>query len=777
MKFSYNWIRELVDGLDIPPAELLRLITLKTAECEGLEAVGGHFARVAAARVVSVKPLGASHNLKAVVDAGALGMRTVVCGAPNCRPGVVTAYVPPGTALGGRRVEKRVIEGVESDGMLASGAELGINRNHEGIVALDAEPGAPAPGCLPDHIIEVDNKSLTHRPDLWGHHGMAREAAAITGKRLKEPARLSLLPGGAAPVGVEIEDYALCPRYSALVFDNVRVGPSPPWLQYRLEALGLNPINNIVDVTNYVMAELGQPMHAFDAEKLSGSTIFVRPARAGERITALNGESYDLTEAALVIADAAGPIALAGVIGGMDSSITAGTRRIVLESACFQAASIRRTSSRLKLRTDASMRFEKSQDPANTVRGLARAVELLALVSPGIRPAGGLADAAGPFPRPAAIELPMDWLAGKLGREMDAAEVRAILESLEFGVAEPRPGVFSVSVPSWRATKDISIKDDLVEEVGRMVGYDTIVPQAPVTLTQPPPDNPRRRVHRELRRMAAAQGFDEVYNYSFVNEETARRFGFAVEAHAAVANPISSEQSLLRLSLAPGIWKNILDNARHFETFRIFELGYEIHPRAGDLPDEIPHLAAAIYQRGKEAGAFYEVKRLAECLMPGCEVRPAAGTRVFEHPARAGDVVWNGGVTGRLFEFHPGFVDGRAVMLDVDLAQMERLMPEQKRYRPIRRFQESAFDLSVIASRRTLVGELEKQLTALGGAHLESVAFLRQYEGAPLPEGAKSVSFRVTVAARDHTLSSEEIGAIRDRMIEGMRAAGFEMRV
>ncbi len=380
MKFSYNWIREMVPTLDIEPRELMRLITTRTAECEGLEVVGEALASASVARVISVEAIPGSHNQIAVVETKRYGKKTVVCGAPNCRAGMQTVYVPAAMT---------VIQGVESDGMLASGLELGINRDHTGIVELDAEL------LVADSVIEVDNKSLTHRPDLWGHHGMAREVAAITHQPLRDPVRLELLPKGAAQIDVQIEDLALCPRYSALVFENVTVGPSPLWLQYRLEAIGLNSINNIVDVTNFVMAELAQPMHAFDADKLHGNTIFVRSAKAGEQIVALNDESYTLTPSNLVIADAEGPIAIAGVIGGRDSAIGPETKKVVLESACFQATSVRKTSVSLKLRTDASMRFEKSQDPVNTVRGLARAIELLEQVSPGIRLASGVADRKG----------------------------------------------------------------------------------------------------------------------------------------------------------------------------------------------------------------------------------------------------------------------------------------------------------------------------------------------------------------------------------------------
>ncbi|MGH9646625.1 MAG: phenylalanine--tRNA ligase subunit beta, partial [Bryobacteraceae bacterium] len=462
MKFSYNWIRELVPGLTAEPRALERLITMKTAECEGIDVIGQELELASIATVIEVEPIAGSHNVKALVETARYGRKTVVCGAPNCQPGARTIYVPVGEAI---------IHGIPSDGMLASAAELGINRDHSGIVEIQDHLHWRV---VPDHIIEVDNKSLTHRPDLWGHFGMAREVAAITHTELHDPVNLDLVPGGPAQINVAISDLALCPRYSALVFENVTVQPSPLWLQYRLEAIGLNPINNIVDVTNFVMAELAQPMHAFDADKLHGRTIFVRPAFQGEKIQALNDETYELRPANLVIADQQGPVAIGGLIGGLASAIGPTTTRVVLESANFQAPSIRKTSVQLKLRTDASMRFEKSQDPVNTVRGLARAVELLREVSPGIRLVGGLADQHVPFKTPPYIELEIAWLTRKLGRDVTQTEVTAILSALQFEVKEVRPGLLSVTVPSWRATKDISMKDDLLEEVGRMVGYDSI---------------------------------------------------------------------------------------------------------------------------------------------------------------------------------------------------------------------------------------------------------------------------------------------------------------
>lgn len=776
MKFSYNWLTELVDGIEADAQELSRLITMKTAESEGVETAGECLATVIAARVLSAEPIPNSKNVVAVIDAGKAGKRTVVCGAPNCRAGIVTAWVPPGTKIEGREIHKAVINGVESDGMLAAGVEIGLNRDHAGILELDLEPGTPLP-CKPDSIIEIDNKSLTHRPDLWGHYGMGREVSAITGKRLRDPVNAALLPLEGNSIGVEIEDYTLCPRYSALVFDNVTVQPSPLWLQYRLQSIGLNPINNIVDVTNLVMAELAQPMHAFDRDKLHGNTIFVRPARDGETIKALNDETYTLKRSNLVIADVAGPVAIAGVIGGLESAIWEETTRIVFESANFQAASIRKTSSALKLRTDASMRFEKAQDPANTVRGLARAIELLMEVSPGIRLAGGLADAHAERKVPDPIELPLEWLVRKLGRAVGEQEVWKILEALQFGVAVKRPGVLSVSVPSWRATKDISIKDDLVEEVGRMIGYGSITPEAPSLPVRVPPMNEERTFHHAIRELTAAQGFHEVYNYSFLSEETARRFRFDPADLVTVLNPIAADQNVLRPSLVPGIWKNVVENSRYSDNFRLFEIGREIHKKGDDLPDEVTHLAAAFYAKSATIEHLFEMKRLAECLAPGCEVRPGVA-RHYEHPARTGEVFLNGKLLGRLFEFHPNFVEGgRVGVLDLNLEQLYPLQKKDRRYQPLRRFPSSAFDLSVVADARALVGDIQRQITEFAGSALDAIEFVRQYEGPPLPEGKKSVSYRLTVSATDRTLSSEEVGAVRQKIIDGMRGLGYDLRV
>jgi phenylalanyl-tRNA synthetase beta chain len=365
----------------------------------------------------------------------------------------------------------------------------------------------------------------------------------------------------------------------------------------------------------------------------------------------------------------------------------------------------------------------------------------------------------------------------KLGREVPAAQVREILERLAFGVSDAGPRQFSVTVPSWRATKDVSMKDDLVEEIGRMIGYDSIQPTAPAILATVPPANEERAFHHDVRSLVADQGFTEVYNYSFVSEEAARAFGFDPADHVTVTNPIASDQSLLRLSLLPEIWRNIVENAKHTDAFRLFEIGREIHKRPEGLPDEVPHLAAAIYRKdGDGKAGLFEMKRVALCLMPGTEVRPAEA-RTYEHPARALEIVWREKVIGRLFELHPGMVEGRAAILDLDLRLVQSLMPRETKYTPIRRYPSSAFDLSVVAGARELAGDLSTKLASFAGPMLLEIEYVREYSGPPLPEGQKSVSFRLTLGSAERTLTSEEVSQIRAAIIEGMQKQGYELRV
>jgi phenylalanyl-tRNA synthetase beta chain len=458
-------------------------------------------------------------------------------------------------------------------------------------------------------------------------------------------------------------------------------------------------------------------------------------------------------------------VGLAGIIGGLESAISDQTTSIVLEAANFNAGSVRKTSSAHKIRTDASMRFEKAQDPVNASRAQARAIELMRILSPGARLVGGLADVKRPYAPAPSVKLRLPWLYRKLGREVPADDVRGILERLQFTVSDD----FTVTVPSWRASKDISVADDLVEEVGRMIGYDTIEPVAPAVHTTVPPDFPERAYFRRLRAFLTARGFTEVYNYSFLSEEQVKQFGLDPAGHVRVLNPIAANQSLMRTSLLPGIYSNLLENRKHFHTFRIFEIGREIHKREGRLPDEVPHLVAAVYGAGYgNDNGLFELKRIAESLAKTVTIEPAA-PRPFEHPSRTASV----SPAGRLFELHPDLIEGRAHILDLDLRALAPHEPGASQYTPIRRYPSSGFDLTVLTTPRKPVAAIRQDL-ASDSPILERIEFVGQFMKSP---ETKSVTFRFTLSAADRTLSSEEVNEFRAAAIARMRNLGYNLTV
>src|SRR6185437_12193433 len=361
-------------------------------------------------------------------------------------------------------------------------------------------------------------------------------------------------------------------------------------------------------------------------------------------------------------------------------------------------------------------------------------------------------------------------------------EITDILGALGFGIEETSRGLLAVTVPSWRATKDISVKDDLVEEVGRMVGYAEITPAPPLVASVVPPANPRRAYLRQVRAQLAAQGFTEVHNYSFLNETDFRRFGFEVSDHVGVRNPIAAELTHLRRSLLPGIFKNLASNVRNFSEFRLFEIGAEIHPRTdGELPDEITHAVAALYGSRADVQDFFELKRVTECVFPSAQLA-ATDARPYEHPTRTAAILWHGARVGRQFELHPALlqeagIEGRVVLFDVDLEFAQKVAATQVfTYAPPRKYPTSGFDLSAVADLHMPASRIQEELTRLSGSDLASIDFIRQYVGSPLPQGQKSVSYHLEVGALNRTLTAEEVTAIRNRIVQGMREAGFEIR-
>ncbi|RJO73032.1 MAG: phenylalanine--tRNA ligase subunit beta, partial [Myxococcales bacterium] len=610
MKLSVNWISEFVQLPRLEAAEVMNRVTVRTAELEEVAVIGEHFAHVVTARVAAVRPHPDAAKLKLVRVADGLGEMEVVCGAPNVAVGQVVALAKAGTTLPSGRLEATTIRGVRSEGMICAEDELGLSADHEGVLVFPE--GTPVGLTLDklfgpsDIVLDIDNKSLTHRPDLWGHVGFAREFSALYGRSFTYRPAEAAPPKPANPDALRIDDRVpdLCPRYSALVVRNVAAKPSPAWMQQRLRSVGLRPINNIVDATNYVMLELGQPMHAFDRRQIAGDAIVIRRAEPGERFVTLDDREHVLESSDIMIADGERAVALGGVMGGKNSEIVADTTCVILESANFAAAAIRRTANRLALRTDSAMRFEKSQDPANTVPGLWRMLELLRLTCPEAEPASTLLDVWPAPPARPEILISFDFIAHRLGERLPEEQIVDTLKALQFEVKRLDEDHLIVHAPSWRA-HDVTMKADVVEEIGRIYGYDNITPTAPFVRSDPPEPNWQRRFEWKARDILALRlGFAEVVNYSFTSAQEMAKCGLDPEPCLRLRNPLSQDADRLRTSLMPHVAANVALNQKHAEAFRLFEIGRTTHKkdrRDSDLAGEVRRIAGAVALNGESA--------------------------------------------------------------------------------------------------------------------------------------------------------------------------------
>lgn len=585
MFVSWRWISEMVDTDGVDPRTFVDRFILAVAEIEGVVEIGPGLEQVLVGKVVAVAPHPAADKLRlADVDLGVRGMVQVVCGAPDLAVGMVVPFVPPGVTLpSGIEVRDGEVRGVRSPGMLASEKDLGLSDEHAGLLQLDgcdAAPGTPLLDAVPiaDVLYEIDNKSVTHRPDLWGHVGMAREVAALLERPLRLPST-EVVFGDAAPLagGVTVAARADCPRYLAARFAGVAVAPSPVATRLRLRCLGVRPVSNVVDATNLVMLETGNPLHAFDARFVRGQTIAVRRATEGEALTTLDGVARRLTAEDVVIADGEGPVALAGIMGGGESEIRDSTTEVVLEAANFDGARIRKTSARLGLRSESSARFEKSLDPETAAFAARRFAVVLQQLCPGATVVSRLVDvgphAEAPRPLPV-IHTHRAYLRQRLGLSeqlLPDAAVDATLGRLGFGVDGGSGQPIAVTVPSFRAGRDVGMVDDLVEELGRQYGYDRVPSSTMLAPAVPAPLPPMRRLERAMRSVCAlGRGLHEVHQYSFDHEPTRSRLGLQSRDAAGaelprlhLRNTLSSEHVALRRDVASGLLAALERNLAH----------------------------------------------------------------------------------------------------------------------------------------------------------------------------------------------------------------------
>jgi phenylalanyl-tRNA synthetase beta chain len=822
MRVSYNWLRELLPELSLSAGDVADRLNGVGLAVDRAVPHGRALEQVRLARVTAIEPHPKRSGLRLVTIDHGRGTQRVVCGAANVPdPGGLVVLAPLGARLPAlpEPLAAREIGGVPSEGMLVSEAELGLTTAADGILVFapgSAEPGRTLAELVPtgvDTIFELD--VTPNRPDALGHVGVARDLAALLALAAPRPAPVGAVKKSsvalASLVSVENRDLERCPHYGAGAVLDVTVGPSPLWLRWRLESLGVRAISNVVDVTNLILFEFGQPMHAFDLDRVRGSHIVVRRATPGEPFKTLDGVQRLLDTDDLVIADGEAPSALAGVMGGEDSEIRASTRRVLLECAYFEPRAVRRSARRHGLHTESSHRFERGVDFGAVPAVLERAKELLAELSGGSVVEGAI-HARGPEIRPQRIGLRSSRLDALLGVAVPFDEAVGILERLGFALAERTGSGPSASAAVLAASHrpDVSLEVDLVDEVSRMRGLDAI----PTRLPAVAPQAPRRTGELERRVLELAQtlGLSEALTYAFVDPADLRRL-HAPEPAVALKNPLGEERSVMRTSLLPGLLSSLARARRRGEAkIRLFSLGATFHapvlapsdgarPRlaedVGALPSERLRFAALLAGPRVErlvldppAVDVYDAKALALELVERLTNRtasvrnaPPTSDVTHLHPRAAGLVLVGDDVVGRFGPLHPEVVDafelgGTAQVVELDLEELERLGALVPRYHTIARLPAVTRDVSLVVADEVTAGRIADVLGRAGGDLCESIEIAAEFRGGSLPTGSRSLTFRVVYrdpkARLDkedaRTLTDQEVDAVAARMLEAARS-------
>jgi len=783
MRFPLSWLRELVN-FDLDLDALCHGLTMAGLEVAGVENPAATLAecgdRLVVGRLAEVAPHPDADRLTVCqVETGG-EVAQIVCGAKNHRAGDRVAVALPGCRLpGGMKIRKAKLRGVASGGMLCSAKELGLAAASEGILILPeaAEVGQPlvAALALDDPIIEID---LTpNRGDCLSMVGIAREVAAFAPNgRLHLPEIAAVAGDGAPPVTVTIDDPALCHRYTCRAVEGVTIGPSPAWMVRRLEQVGVRPINNVVDVTNYVLFELGQPLHAFDLDRITGDTIHVRRAAEGEQITTLDGVERPLDPERLVIADGSGPVALAGVMGGASTEVGESTRRLLIESASFDPVSIRRSAQALVLHSESSHRFERQVDRDGVITALHRACQLLGEVAGGeVR---GVAVDHYPGRREAGvISLDLARTGRDLGIDVDAATATALLTPLGFDVAPEADGV-AVTVPSWR--NDVERPADLVEEVARRYGYDRIPATYPKGGRPAEPPAPRDRLRRRLTDLAVALGYRETVSVAFTDEGRADRLHLAADdprrRWVRITNPIAQDQAVMRTELIGDLLQAAAHNQRRGAVaLHLFEVAV-VFAETGDLEaEEEEHVAlfacgprtAGSWQAAAEEADFFHLKGDLDTLLTTLGVGEVAWRRSeepFLHPGRGADLFAGDTRLGWAGELHPDVaaafdLTGRGLIAELSVEALAGRLVEGQVFQTIPRYPAMERDLALLVPEAVEAAALVATGGDLGGV-VEAVTLFDRYQGAHVPAGMVSIGLRLRLRHPERTLTDAEADAV-----------------
>ncbi len=799
MKFTLSWLSTFVSVDDVSPEALADKLTMLGLEVDAVTSLYQGLEQIITAKVLSVeKHPNADRLTLCQVDTGEEVVQ-IVCGAPNVRQGLVTALARPGTRLpDGMKIKKAKVRGAQSLGMLCSARELGLSEDHSGIMELDEslKAGLSLTDALNlnDTMIEVD---LTpNRPDCASVLGIAREVAGFTGQKLRRPiSKVPCFDAGIADFSVSIEEPALCPRYTARRLTSVTIAPSPWWLQRQLLAVGMRPINNIVDITNFVMLEYGQPLHAFDFNKIRQGKIIVRcPSDKEKEFTTLDGSTRILESDMLMICDGEGPVAVAGVMGGINSEVTADTREVLLESACFDPISIRRTARRLNLPSEASYRFERGVDPDISPVAMERAIQLMVELAGARICEGGVDEYPGRMERRNLVLRPAK-VCSLLGMELSRTEIADYLKGIEFSVVENDDNNLQVEVPGFRP--DIEREIDLVEEIARLVGYNEIPTTMPLIKMDYPVLDGLRELRKNVSSVCTGQGFFEAINYSFVDEKHLDFMGLdPADPRRQVTrllNPLTEEQAVMRSMLLPGLLENVGRNINYQQPdLKLFEIGkIFFQHKAGKQPEEKYQLCAVctgeryptaspIHFAGKQSDCF-DIKGLLESIIDSLRISGSkksleyiTGTereQPYVTPGSSLSLVDSTVEIARIGQIRDQVLRNMGIkqpvfFLECDLHLLGELPQSAKQFIPIPRYPMMKRDIALLVPEQVPAGKLLDAVKNHRAELVESVDIFDVYSGKPIENGMKSVALSVTYRSGKKTLDDVTVDNIHEKIVQ-----------
>ena len=800
MYISLDWLKDFIQvPRGITPEKIGELLTMHTAEVEDVTRLDKNLDKIVTGKLVDFTKIKGSDKLhKGIIDLGKRKIQVVFGSVFRVYPGWIMPIALPGAKLALGEITKGTYSGIKSEGMICSDKELGLEYSLSGLTIFPENTplGKPVADVLGLHdvSIEIENKSLTHRPDLWGHYGIARELAAIWNQKLKPIAPKATFPKKNEPgFTIQIKDLKGCPRFTAAVMKNIEVKESPKWLKSRLLAVGYRPINNIVDITNYVMAELGQPSHAFDADLIKKGLI-IRPAKPGEKMTTLDGQAYELEKGMLLVCDHDKPVSLAGIMGGENSEINTNTNTVIIEAANWEPYSLRKTATKLGIRTEAAQRFEKSLDPALTELTVKRICELIKQLCPKAEIITPLIDVKTWKFTPPKLKLSVKTAQSVIGLPVPKTRMISILKSLKFDVKNGKTSdEINVTVPSFRATKDVSIPADLIEEIARIYGYDNIDPILPDLPTKVPIDNLERRLkHRARQILSSSLGFNEVYNYSFYSKGDLKKAFLNEKKHLKLDNYLSEDQTHLRVSLLPNLLKKTAENLRHFDEFKIYEVSRTYQETGAYMPKEEKMITGLIVQPLKsKQEVFYQAKGALEAFLkefrsPAWEFKPMTKPPEHVHPAKSADLYVKGKKIGTVYELNPAVANNfdlkNAIgVFEINFTALAKLGQTLTELKPLPKFPGLSFDVSVVLPKNKTVTEIQSVMQKTAPDLIENIKLFDIFEDKSLGQDAagqplKSLAFHLHLQAADRTLTDEEMTLVQQKIFSTLQKLGGKIR-